>query len=77
VPFFQMANRIAFFAVPNHCEDKGEEILPITYTNNYLTVMPLESRTIVAAYGAPSIQEQADTLRIDGYNVNAQSLPLG
>jgi len=31
----------------------------------------------VKAYGAPSIQEQAAALRIDGYNVNAQSLPLG
>jgi hypothetical protein len=39
--------------------------------------MLLESKTKVAAYGAPSIPEQATALRIDGYNVNAQSLPLG
>jgi hypothetical protein len=39
--------------------------------------MLLESKTIVAAYGARSIPEQATALRIDGYNVNAQSLPLG
>jgi Exo-beta-D-glucosaminidase Ig-fold domain len=54
----------------------GRIALPITYTDNYLTVMPLESKTIVAAYGAPSILEQATALRIDGYN-GTRSLPLG
>jgi len=38
--------------------------------------MPHESKTIVAAYGAPSIPEQATALPIEGYNVDAKSLPL-
>jgi len=57
--------------------DKGEVILPIIYTDNYLTVMSHESNTIVATYDAPTILDQATELRIDGYNLNAQSLPLG
>jgi len=39
--------------------------------------MPDESNAIVGIYDAPAILDQATELRIDGYNVNAQSLPLG
>jgi len=36
-----LTNRIAFFVRAQIIAgDKGEEILPITYTENYLTVMP-------------------------------------
>jgi exo-1,4-beta-D-glucosaminidase len=73
-----LTNRIAFFVRAQIIAgDKGEVILPITYTDNYLTVMPRESNRIVATYDAPAILDQATELRIDGYNVNAQSLPLG
>src|SRR6266478_975094 len=44
-----LTNRIAFFVRAQIIAgDKGEEILPITYADNYLTVMPHESKTIVA-----------------------------
>ena len=71
-------NRIAFFVRAEIIAgDKSEEILPITYTDNYLTLMPHESKTIVATYSAPSIPQQATALRIEGYNVDTQTLPLG
>jgi exo-1,4-beta-D-glucosaminidase len=77
VTLANLTNRIAFFVRAEIIAgDKGGEILPITYTDNYLTLMPHESKTIVATYGAPSKPERATALRIEGYNVDAQTLPL-
>ena len=51
----------------------GEEILPITYDDNYVTLFPHESRTITATFkkagGVPF-------LRLEGYNVGKQVLVL-
>jgi exo-1,4-beta-D-glucosaminidase len=47
----------------------GEEILPITYDDNYVTLFPREARTIVARFQAAELGGSAPALRVEGYNV--------
>ena len=47
----------------------GEEILPITYDDNDITLFPHESRTIEAHFTAAELGGTEPALRIHGYNV--------
>ena len=47
----------------------GEEILPITYDENYITIFPRETRTIDATFSGSSLKDQASALRVEGYNI--------
>ena len=47
----------------------GEEILPITYDDNYITVFPHETRTIVATFDTSKLGGRTAHLRVEGYNV--------
>ena len=53
----------------------GEEILPITYNDNYITVFPHETRTITATFGASVPAGRAPALRVEGYNVARKVFP--
>jgi exo-1,4-beta-D-glucosaminidase len=63
-------NCIAFFvrAEVTH-GNEGIEILPITYDDNFITVFPHETRTIVATFNSPT-PGASPALRIEGYNVS-------
>ena len=52
----------------------GLEILPITYDDNYVTVFPHETRTIVAALDR--LAPGAAGLRVEGYNVGKKIVPF-
>jgi exo-1,4-beta-D-glucosaminidase len=70
-------SRIAFFLRAEITQGAdGEEILPITYDDNYLTLFPRETRTIVATFRTPTPTIHAPALRLEGYNVDKQTLPL-
>jgi exo-1,4-beta-D-glucosaminidase len=75
------ANRVAFFvrAEVTHGAD-GNEILPITYDDNYITVFPHEIRTIVARFaavpGGSAPGGPGPALRVEGYNVAKQVISL-
>jgi len=63
-------NHIAFFVRAEVTQGAdGEEILPVTYNDNYITVFPHEVRTIEASFSQllPGIPTPA--LRVEGYNV--------
>jgi exo-1,4-beta-D-glucosaminidase len=76
------ANHVAFFVRAEVTQGiDGNEILPITYDDNYVTVFPHESRTIVARFNstgrasaAPASRTPA--LRVEGYNVSPKVLTL-
>lgn len=70
-------NRVAFFLRAEITQGAdGEEILPITYDDNYVTLFPRETRTIVATFRTPALASHAPALRLEGYNVDKQTLPL-
>jgi exo-1,4-beta-D-glucosaminidase len=74
-------SRVAFFVRSEVTQGAdGNEILPITYDDNYITIFPHESRTIVAKFAAvprgsaPGGPSQA--LRVEGYNVAKKVISL-
>jgi len=54
----------------------GEEILPVLWEDNYFSLMPGESRAVVAHY---SLASNAGHLRleVDGWNIGAESIVVG
>jgi len=54
----------------------GEEILPITYDDNYITIFPHETRTIDATFSGSSLKDQTSALRVEGYNVAKRIFPI-
>jgi exo-1,4-beta-D-glucosaminidase len=70
-------NRIAFFVRAVITQGPGgNEILPITYSDNYVTLFPEESKTIVAHFEMPLLTARAAALSLEGYNVDKQVLSL-
>jgi exo-1,4-beta-D-glucosaminidase len=47
----------------------GEEVLPITYEDNYVTLFPKESRALWARFRTADLAGQRPYLRLEGYNV--------
>ena len=64
------SDHVAFFlrAEVTRGED-GDEVLPITYEDNYITLFPHESRTIQAKYQAAALSGHLPGVRLEGYNV--------
>jgi exo-1,4-beta-D-glucosaminidase len=70
-------NHVAFFLraeVTNGAD--GQEILPITYDDNYIIVFPHETRTVVATFDSSLLNGQTPGLRVEGYNVGKRIVPL-
>jgi len=47
----------------------GSEVLPITYTDNYISLWPGETTTIIARYAAENPGRQPVFVRVRGFNV--------
>jgi len=69
------ATNIAFFMRPEITAGNGGlEVLPVTYTENYVSLFPGESITITAKYATTDLGGQSPYLRIRGYNVPQTSI---
>ena len=54
----------------------GEEILPIRYDDNYVTVFPHESRSIDAVFDSALLAGGKPALRLEGYDVPQEVVAL-
>jgi exo-1,4-beta-D-glucosaminidase len=64
------SNRIAFFVRLEITRGPdGEEVLPIRYDDNYITVFPRESRSLEAVFDSSLLEGRPPALRIDGFNL--------
>ena len=54
----------------------GIEVMPITYSDNYVTLFPGESTTLTARYARSGLGGQAPLLRLRGYNVPGVTGPV-
>ena len=54
----------------------GERILPAYYSDNYVSLLPGESRTVTVHYPASAAREPA-ALGLRGYNLQETMLPVG
>ena len=69
------SNHIAFFVrVEATAGAGGDEVLPVTYDDNYVTLFPHESRTVTAKLDASHLNGKKPALRVEGYNVLKQVL---
>ena len=72
------SGHVAFFLRAEVTEGTdGEEVLPITYDDNYISVFPQESRTITATFRTSELAGRKPALRLEGYNVGKRVLPVG
>ena len=70
-------DRVAFFVRAEITQgNDGEEILPITYDDNYITVFPHETRTIEAVFNRSAVRVGTPALRVEGFNVGKRIFPL-
>lgn len=72
------SRHVAFFMRVEVTRGKdAEEILPITYEDNYITLFPGESRTIQANFRTSELAGQSAALRLEGYNVAKKVAAMG
>lgn len=71
------SKHVAFFLRAEIVNDSsGNEVLPICYDDNYITVFPRESRTIEAVVDTSVLGGHKPLVRLEGYNVPGQAVPL-
>ncbi|HWF65536.1 MAG TPA: hypothetical protein VN685_13060 [Rhizomicrobium sp.] len=71
------STQLAFFVRAEITGGKdGNEILPITYDNNYVTVFPGETALIRGTFNASDLAGAKPWLRVEGYNVPRQLAPF-
>jgi exo-1,4-beta-D-glucosaminidase len=71
------ATNIAFFMRPEvTAGNGGSEVLPVNYTDNYVSLWPGESTTITATYQTSDLAGQAPYLRLRGYNTPTTTVPI-
>ncbi|MGB9230262.1 MAG: hypothetical protein WCC24_11030, partial [Terracidiphilus sp.] len=54
----------------------GEEILPILYDDNYVTVFPGETLDVESTYDAKGRGANQPWLRVEGYNTPKEISPI-
>jgi mannosylglycoprotein endo-beta-mannosidase len=55
-----------------HQKQSGERILPVFYSDNYITLVPGESRTITIQAATKDLAHNTPLLLIDGFNVDVK-----
>lgn len=71
------ATNVAFFLRPEvTAGNGGDEVVPVNYTDNYVSLWPGESTTITATYRTSDLGGQAAYLRTRGYNIPTTSIPV-
>jgi exo-1,4-beta-D-glucosaminidase len=70
-------DRIAFFVRVEITQGLGgNEILPITYSDNYISLFPHETRSIAINFQNRLLAGRRPAVFIEGYNVDNQTVPL-
>src|SRR5262249_46385651 len=57
------------------CDDRGDEILPVLWEDNYFSLLPGESRVVVARYPAQELSAHSK-LEVEGWNVGRVNVPV-
>ena len=70
-------NVLAFFVRVEIIKGKnGNEVLPIYYNDNYITLFPSESKEIIALYNKSDLKGTPAYIRVTGYNLNEHIIKL-
>lgn len=61
---------LAFFVHPEiHAGAKGDEVLPVLWSDNYVTLLPGETRVLTAGYAVADLRGAKAVLRVNGWNL--------
>jgi beta-mannosidase len=55
-----------------HQKHSGKRVLPVFYSDNYITLVPKESRIITIQAATKNLENDAPLLMIDGFNVDVK-----
>jgi exo-1,4-beta-D-glucosaminidase len=71
------ASNLAFFVRAEvTAGSNGLEVLPVTYTDNYVSLFPGESVTLTASYATSDLGGQSPYLRVRGYNIPTVNIAI-
>ena len=71
------SNHLAFFVRAEITGGKdGNEILPVTYDNNYVTVFPGESISVKSKFNSTDLVGKSPWIRVQGYNAPKELAPI-
>ena len=59
-----------------HEEKSQDDILPVLWEDNYLSLMPGESRVVVARFNSPQELKGRPQLEVSGWNIDTLEIPL-
>jgi exo-1,4-beta-D-glucosaminidase len=77
IRFANNSDHIAFFLRAEITKDAdGEEVLPIRYDDNYITIFPHETRELEALFEGSLLAGHEPGLRFEGYDVPKQVVSL-
>jgi exo-1,4-beta-D-glucosaminidase len=77
IRLYNPSDHIAFFERVSVTKGKGgDEILPITYSDNYVTLFPGETVKIVSTYNRVEIGKSKPWLQLEGYNTLKEIVPI-
>jgi exo-1,4-beta-D-glucosaminidase len=68
-------NSLAFFVHLKVNEGRGEEILPVIWEDNYLSLLPREKREVSATYTTDDLHGTEPVVELQGWNVRPQMVP--
>jgi len=71
------SQHLAFFVNPILTRGPdGDEILPTFWSDNYFSILPGETKTVVAHIDQFRLQGNAASVRLDGWNVKTGEVPV-
>ena len=60
-----------------HQKESGKRVLPVFYSDNYISLVPGESRSLTIEMATKDLGGNAPLLLVDGYNVDVQAAEGG
>ena len=55
-----------------HQKKSGKRVLPVFYSDNYLSLVPSESTTVTIEFATKDLQGDEPLVEVDGYNVDVK-----
>ena len=68
---------LAFFTQLRLCDEQGEDILPVLYSDNYLSILPGETRHVRVRLPDDADFPAGAALEVEGINVNKRIIEFG
>ncbi|MFL6303344.1 MAG: glycosyl hydrolase 2 galactose-binding domain-containing protein [Candidatus Sulfotelmatobacter sp.] len=65
------SSSLAFLIRARVLDSAGNEVLPVWWSDNYITLLPGQSRNLIATYFNNAAPPSGATVHLDGFNVNA------